>query len=189
MTAAIPVRPGRLREAAEAIERTTGLRVQIIGGTLVMSPPRRGKHAGTVRLLRDQLARELPAGLGAYEVSSIAMPDDDEDYATPDLVVFPTAWDQDDEWLADARDAVLAVEVISKSERARDITNKTEWYATAGAPLLLAVDPRNGTWTLYSHPRDGAYQGVLHGIYGDRVPLPAPLPGELHTTDLPRYGS
>ncbi|MCC9310945.1 Uma2 family endonuclease [Kitasatospora sp. RB6PN24] len=187
MATAIPVVPGRLREAAERIEESTGLRVQIIGGTLVMSPTPRGKHAGTVRRLRDQLALRLPKGYGAYEVSSLAMPDDDEDYATPDLVVFPTDWDEDDEWLADARDAELAVEVISKSERAKDITNKTEWYATAGAPLLLAVDPRHGTWTLYSHPRDGSYQGVLHGIYGDPVPLPPPLPGELQTEGLPRY--
>lgn len=35
---AISVRPGRLRDAAEEIERSTGLRVQIIGGTLVVSP-------------------------------------------------------------------------------------------------------------------------------------------------------
>lgn len=36
--AAISVRPGRLRDAAEEIERSIGLRVQIIGGTLVMAP-------------------------------------------------------------------------------------------------------------------------------------------------------
>jgi hypothetical protein len=39
-------RPGNLREAAEKIEAATGLRVQIVGGKLVMSPTPRGKHAG-----------------------------------------------------------------------------------------------------------------------------------------------
>lgn len=39
-------RPGNLREVAEKIEDATGLRVQILGGSLVMSPTPRGKHAG-----------------------------------------------------------------------------------------------------------------------------------------------
>ncbi|MCX4748649.1 Uma2 family endonuclease [Kitasatospora sp. NBC_01287] len=189
MTAAITVRPGRLREAAEEIERSTGLRVQIIGGSLVMSPTPRGKHAGAIWLLRQQLESLLPPDLRTYEVSSVAMPNDEDDYATPDLIVLPAAWADADDWLADPRDAALAVEVISNSERARGIADKTDWYATAGMAVLLAVDPRNGTWTLYTHPRDGSYQGVLHGTYGESVPLPAPLPGELATAELPRYGS
>ncbi|MFJ8044654.1 Uma2 family endonuclease [Kitasatospora sp. NPDC096147] len=183
----IAVHPGRLRDAAEQIERSTGLRVQIIGGSLVMSPTPRGKRAGAIRRLRGHLEPHLPPGLGTYEVSSVAMPDDEDDYATPDLVVLPVDWEEDDAWLADPRDAALAVEVISSSERARDIGNKTDWYATAGVALLLAVDPRHATWTLYSHPRDGAYQGVLKGAFGDEVPLPPPLPAALPTGDLPRY--
>jgi hypothetical protein len=50
------------------------------------------------------------------------------------------------------------------------------------------MDPRKGVWTLYSHPRDGAYQGVLRGAYGDEVPLPGPLPQAVQTADLPLYG-
>ncbi|MFH8382687.1 Uma2 family endonuclease [Kitasatospora sp. NPDC018058] len=163
---AITVRPGRLRDAAEEIERSTGLRVQE---------------------LRDQLIPQLPKDLRAYEVSSICMPDDEDDYATPDLVVLPKDWGRDDEWLADPHDVVFALEVISSAERARDIATKTDWYATAGVAALLAVDPRDGTWTLYTHPRDGAYQGVLHGKYGEPVPLPSPLPAELDTSGLPLY--
>ncbi|MFE2727873.1 Uma2 family endonuclease [Kitasatospora sp. NPDC059327] len=184
---AITVRPGRLRDAAEEIERSTGLHVQIIGGTLVMSPTPRGKHAGTVRRLRIQLDPRLPSGLGAFEVSSILMPDNDEDYVTPDLVVLPTDWEENDDWLADPRDVALAVEVISSSERAGGIAAKAEWYAIAGVAVLLSIDPRKGAWTLYTHPRDGAYQGVLHGKYGEPVPLAAPLPPELRTDELPLY--
>ncbi|MER7850107.1 Uma2 family endonuclease [Kitasatospora sp. NPDC096077] len=184
---AITVRPGRLRDAAEEIERSTGLRVQIIGGTLVMSPTPRGKHAGTVRRLRVQLDPALPADLGAYEVSSVYMPGDDEDYVTPDLVVLPVDWEEDDEWLTDPHEVALAVEVISTSERVSLITAKTSWYAVAGVPVLLAVDPRKGEWTLHTHPRDGEYQGVLHGKYGEPVPLPSPLPAELDTSGLPLY--
>ncbi|MFJ2866144.1 Uma2 family endonuclease [Kitasatospora sp. NPDC087314] len=173
---------------AEEIERSTGLRVQIIGGILVTSPTPRGKHAGTVKCLSRQLDDKLPADLGAYEVSSINMPDNAEDDATPDLVVLPSGWEDDDDWLADPHDVELAVEVISTSERVSHIATKTSRYAIAGVPVLLAVDPRKGAWTLRTHPRDGEYQGVLHGKYGEPVPLPAPLPAELDTSRLPLYG-
>ncbi|MFD8082939.1 Uma2 family endonuclease [Kitasatospora sp. NPDC059722] len=184
---AITVRPGRLRDVAEEIEQSTGLRVQIIGGTLVMSPTPRGKHAGTIRRLRIQLDPQLPADLGSYEVSSICMPGNEEDYVTPDLIVLPVEWDEDDEWLAEPHEVVLAVEVISNSEGVKSVATKTDWYATAGVALLLALDPRNGSWTLYTHPRDGEYQGVLHGKYGEPIPLTAPLPAELQTTGLLLY--
>ncbi|MGW1175317.1 Uma2 family endonuclease [Kitasatospora sp. NPDC002543] len=184
---AISVRPGRLRDVAEEIEQRTGLRVQIVGGTLVTSPTPRGKHAGTTKRLSRQLDAGLPDSLGAYEVSSITMPGDAEDYATPDLVVLPRDWEDDDEWLADPHDVELAVEVISTSERVSLIDAKTSWYAVAGVPALLAIDPRDGTWALHTHPRDGAYQGVLRGKYGEPVPLPAPLPTELDTSGLPLY--
>ncbi|MFI6845322.1 hypothetical protein [Kitasatospora sp. NPDC050467] len=59
--------------------------------------------------------------------------------------------------------------------------------AIAGVAALLSIDPRTGLRTLYTYPRDGAYQGVLHGKYGEPVPLAAPLPPELRTDDLPLY--
>ncbi|MFD3746889.1 hypothetical protein [Nocardia sp. NPDC058633] len=94
-------RPGNLREVAEEIERATGLRVEILGGALLMSPTPRGKQAGSIRRLRQQLEPSMPEGLAAYEVTSIAMPDDVDDYCTPDLVILPDTWDTDDDWLAD----------------------------------------------------------------------------------------
>ncbi|WP_203217913.1 Uma2 family endonuclease [Nocardia terpenica] len=186
--AAMHPRPGNLRAAAEQIERATGLRVEILGGHLVMSPTPRGKHAGTVRRLRKQIEAAIPAGLAPYEVSSVAMLGDADDYCTPDLVVLPDSWDQDDEWLADPRDVELALEVISKSEKAQEITDKNGWYSVAGVRVLLVVDPRFGRWTLYTHPRDGVYHGRLDGDYGDPIPLPEPFALNLDSGCLPRYG-
>ncbi|MDX3382172.1 Uma2 family endonuclease [Streptomyces niveiscabiei] len=188
----LPVRrphPGNLRKAAERIEASTGLRVEIIGGSLVMSPTPRGKHAGTVRRLRVQIESRLPAGLAPYQMSSIAMPEDPDDYATPDLTVLPVEWDEDDSWLADPADVGLAVEVISQSEKAKDITDKNGWYARAGVAVLLVLDPRTGRWTLHTRPKDGEYRGQVHGVYGETVELPAPLPSPVDTGVLPLYGS
>lgn len=181
-------RPGNLRETAEKIEELTGLRVQVLGGSLVMSPTPRGKHAGVIARLRRQLESALPEGLAAYEVSSIALPDDPDDYATPDLIVLPEDWEDDDDWLAAPEDAALAVEVISKSEKSKEIRDKADWYATAAVAVLLVVDPRNGTWTLRTRPEGGSYQDTVGGKYGETVLLPEPIGLDVVTDGLPLYG-
>lgn len=181
-------RPGNLREVAEKLEAVTGLRAQIVGGKLVMSPTPRGKHAGVVKRLRRQLEVAVPEGLDMYEVSSIALPEDPDDYVTPDLVVLPTEWEEDDDWLASPEDAALAVEVISQSEKSREIRDKADWYAVARVPLLLVIDPRKGTWALHAHPDNGAYRDVLVGKFGESVRLPQPWDVEILTDGLPTYG-
>ncbi|MBA4865552.1 Uma2 family endonuclease [Streptomyces sp. PSKA54] len=182
-------RPGNLREVAEKLEEATGLRVQIVGGKLVMSPTPRGKHAGVVVRLRRQLGEALPEGLAAYEMSSIALPDDPDDYVTPDLIVLPTEWEDDDDWLADPVDVALAAEVISGSEKSREIRDKADWYAVARVAVLLVIDPRKGTWALHTRPDNGSYQDVLPGKFGEPVPLPPPLGFEVETARFPLYGA
>ncbi|MCX5145391.1 Uma2 family endonuclease [Streptomyces sp. NBC_00320] len=185
----IPVRRGHLRDAAEQIEQATGMRVEIIGGTLMMSPSPSGKHAGTVIDLRDAIRPSLAATYEAYENVSVPMPDDPDDYATPDLTIGPHAFKQDDGWLLEADAVALAVEVISPSERLRGINEKTAWYAAARVARLLQIDPRTGTWSLFTRPGEGEYKGVVHGKYGEPVPLPDDLGGDLRTSGLPLYGT
>lgn len=185
----IPVRRGHLREAAEKIEQATGMSVEIIGGTLVISPSPSGKHAGIVIDLRDAIRPGLSAVYEAFENVSVPMPDDPDDYATPDLTIGPRAFKDDDGWLLDADAVALAVEVISPNERLKGINEKTAWYADARVTRLLQVDPRTGTWSLFDRPGDGEYNGVVHGKYGEEVPLPAELGGDLTTVSLPLYGT
>ncbi len=151
----------------------------------------RGKHAATVRRLRVQIESRPPADLAPYGVTSIALSagEDDGDHATPDLTILPVDWDEDDSWLADPGDVALAVEVVSKSEKAKDITDKNGWYARAGVAVLLVLDLRTGVWALHTRPRDGEYRGQVHGAYGEPVELPAPLPSPIDTGVLPLYSS
>ncbi|MFG3661405.1 hypothetical protein [Streptomyces sp. NPDC047706] len=91
-----------------------------------MSPTLRGKHAGVVKRLWRQLEVAVPEGLDMYEVSSIALPEDADVYVTPDLVVLPAEWEEDDDWLASPEDAALAVEVIpSRRSPAKSGTRPT----------------------------------------------------------------
>ncbi|MET7480942.1 Uma2 family endonuclease [Streptomyces sp. NPDC005648] len=181
-------RPGNLREVAEKIEEATGLRVQVLGGKLVMSPTPRGKHAKVVHLLEDMVRPKLPAELVAVEMASVEMPDELDDFVTPDLVVCPGAFLDSDDWLLDPRDVEVAVEVISQSEKAREIRDQADWYAVAGVAVLLVVDPRKGTWALHTRPGNGAYQDVLSGKFGESVRLPEPLGIDVDTAGFPVYG-
>jgi Uma2 family endonuclease len=165
------------------------MRVEIIGGTLVMSPSPSGKHAGIVIDLRDAIRPGLSSGLEAYENVSIPMADDPDDYSTPDLTIGPRAFKEDDGWLLDADAVALAVEVISPNERLKGINEKTAWYAAARVPRLLQVDPRTGTWSLFTRPSEEEYKSVAHGKYGEPVPLSEELGGELTTSGLPLYGA
>ncbi|WP_316959534.1 Uma2 family endonuclease [Streptomyces sp. TRM68367] len=138
------------------------------------STERRG-HWATVR------------GVTRSNRASIALPTDPDDYVNPDMIVLPTAWMQDDDWLADPEDAVLAVEVISPAEKSREIRDKADWYAVARVPVLLVIDPRKGTWALHTRPDNGAYRDVLPGKFGEAVRLPQPLGIEIATDGFPTY--
>lgn len=183
-----PIRPGHLREAAE-IEQATGMRVEIVGRKLVMSPSPSGKQIGIVIDLRDTIRPGLSATHEAYENVSIPMPGDPDDYSIPDLTIGPRSFKDEDDWLLDADAVELAVEVISPNERLKGINEKTAWHAAARVARLLQIDPRAGTRSLFTRPGEGEYKAVLHGKYGEDVPLPEELGGGLTTTGPPLYGA
>lgn len=175
-----------LRKAAEAAEAASGLRAEIIRGVLMMSPTPRGRHAGIVNRLYNQLLPALREGLEPFQVASVPMPGDPDDYATPDLLVCDTGFASSDDWLADPGDVELVVEVVSKSNSAKDTRDMVGWYADAGIPAYLLIDPRDGSWTLYTLPRDGEFQARRHGLYGEDVEL-SDLGLKITTEGLTRY--
>ncbi|WP_369207434.1 Uma2 family endonuclease [Streptomyces sp. PU-14G] len=178
----------RLRRAAEAAEEATGLRAEIIRGVLMMPPTPRGKHAKVVNVVERQLLPILPKDLDAFQLASVALPHDPNDYATPDLLVCDAAFGDSDDWLAEPGSVVLAVEVVSRGSATKDTRDMVGWYAEANVPAYLVIDPRQGRWTLHTVPKEGTYQGTLHGVYGEHVRLDLEeLRTELATDGLPRY--
>jgi Uma2 family endonuclease len=188
MTLTSPERRGMtaLRRAAEAAEEASGLRAEIIRGVLMMSRTPCGKHAGIINAITEQLVPELPSHLDVFQVASVPLTGDPDDYATPDLLVCDAGFGESDDWLADPGDVELVVEVVSKGNSTKDTRDMVAWYADAGVPAYLVVDPRDGTWTLYTVPREGEYQGRRHGRYGEDVEL-AGLGLKIVTTGLATY--
>jgi Uma2 family endonuclease len=176
-----------LREVAEDVERASGMRVEIIGGAIVMSPTPRGKHFGIVVKIRRQLEARLPDKLVVGEVVSVRAADDDDDYATPDLTVVPAEFGESDDWLVDPDAVAFVLEVVSASNASKDTTTMPVWYAQQNVAIFLLVDPRTCTWVLRTAPRGGEYRGTLRGTFGEPVPLPAPFSFSLDTEGFPAY--
>jgi Uma2 family endonuclease len=175
-----------LRRAAEAAEEASGLRAEIIRGVLMMFRTPCGKHAGTINDLCDRLRPQLPPHLDTFQMASLPLPGDPDDYATPDLLVCDAGFGDSDDWLADPADVELTVEVVSKGNSTKDTRDMVAWYAEAGVPAYLVVDPRDGSWTLYTHPRGGEYQARRHGLYGEDVAVPG-LDVKIATAGFARY--
>ena len=180
-----------------------GIRVEIIGGRIVVSPAPTVAHAG--------ILSDISAALTAMSMK-------DPDYpwistqvvnlyrqtahksCTPDLLVlareaFDAAGDADAFGLApDEIEMVIEVTSPSNSEQDRPPTagrrladpNKWSSYAHVEIPYYLLVDrsPKAAKTTLYSIPdrSTGAYLHRESWEFGETVQLPEPINVEIETT-------
>lgn len=178
-----------LRATADVIARRyPGFRVEILEGSLVISPPPLIKHSGIVSRVMVQLEPRLPEGRICLQRTSIENDDGSEDYAVPDLLVLPSSVGEEDEWLFPADTADLALEVTGRGNATVDTVVKVRMYAEWRIPIFLLVDPRTGKTVLYSDPREGKYQAVHIFKFGDPVALPEPLKDvTIDTSKFPRY--
>ncbi|MFI2373340.1 Uma2 family endonuclease [Streptomyces sp. NPDC018833] len=161
----------------------TDLRVEILGGSLVLSRTACPTRTAVVRHLAAAIAQ--PAGV--LEGVSVRMPMDQDDFVTPDLVVLAPGGDAPRDRMVRTQDVGLAVEVVAREEKAREFGRKTDWYAVACVRALLVVDPRYGTWALHTGPDGVCYRGMRSGCFGDSVPLPGPQQRLVDTAALPVY--
>ncbi|GAB3445281.1 Uma2 family endonuclease [Streptomonospora sediminis] len=164
-----------------------GFRAEILEGSIVVSPTPTMKHGGVVSRFHRQLVRQLPESKDCYQVVSVGLPGDGADIAIPDLLVMPTEAETD-HWLADPDAVELVLEVVSPGNARKDTESKPRVYAAMGIPIYLLVDPRDGSITCYSDPREGRFQAEHRMKFGDAVVLPEPLKDlSIETGDLPCY--
>ncbi|GAA5041918.1 Uma2 family endonuclease [Thermocatellispora tengchongensis] len=160
------------------------LRVEIINGRIVVNPMPTINHAKTVNELQSRL-NETARRRGWHVLQNIKLHfGPQSDRAIPDLSVISDnarMWG-DDEVFSD--DALLAVEVVSKSSIRNDHLHKPRAYAGGGVPLYLIVDPFDRTARLFSMPKDGRYAAETGVRLGEPLELPAPWEITLDTTGL-----
>jgi Uma2 family endonuclease len=164
---------------AEAADRVSswlpGHRVEILRGSIIVTPPPDGPHQGTVFEVGYEIRRAgaKESGLKVRPGIGLWLPTSSADYAIPDLSVVE----------ADYEDALvekncyaphvfrLILEVTS-SNWPDDTVNKVEIYAETGIPVYIVADRKHDEVLLYTDPVDGKYPNPQRFKRGQTVPVP-----------------
>jgi Uma2 family endonuclease len=164
---------------AEAADRVSswlpGHRVEILKGSILVTPPPDGPHQGTVFEAGYEIRRAgaKQAGLKVLPGIGLWLPTGPADYAIPDLSIVE----------ADYGDALvekncyaphvfrLILEVTS-SNWGTDVLAKPEIYAETRIPVYVVVDRRHDQVLVYTDPEGDKYNTVTPYERGSAIPLP-----------------
>jgi len=130
-------------------------RYELIDGMLIAMAPADVRHTYVASNLRELLAHEAPPDLIAIQAPTGAIIDD-LTWVEPDVFVAPRSA-LEHRYFEGV--PLLAVEVLSPSNRLYDLTTKFSRYERAGVPSYWIIDPtepRLIAWDL----RDGQYVKV-----------------------------
>jgi Uma2 family endonuclease len=148
-----------------------GRRHELVDGTLIVTPAPSVRHQRVLLRVYRLLAASCPAELEVL-VAPLDVALDDNTVLQPDLLVARTSD-------FSARDLpvapLLAIEILSASTRAVDLTLKRSRFEAAGCPSYWAVDPDEPSLIVWQL-RDGEYVEVAHVAGAARVDLDAPYP-------------
>lgn len=156
--------------------------------------PPKDEHSHIISLIHEWIIKETLRDGGAlaeaevYQDIDVRVPPFHGLYV-PDLVVLPCpVLERGTEHLAG--EALLVVEVTSKSTARRDRTAKLWGYAHAGVPLYVLVDrwgpdTGQGEVTLFSEPGNGGYTSATKVPFGKEIHLPEPFGLTIDTLGFP----
>jgi Uma2 family endonuclease len=176
---AVMLHESSLAEAADRLwEELPGHRVEILNGSIVVTPPPDGPHQETLTWLIEEFSRvrARQAGIRYLQGVGLWLPTGPDDYAVPDFSVVD----------ADFKDALvekncyaphvfrLVLEVTS-SNWTNDTATKVDIYARANIPAYLVVDRRHDEVLLHTDPADGKYPDPVRYQRGQSVPVPEPV--------------
>ncbi|MHC5703529.1 Uma2 family endonuclease [Streptomyces tirandamycinicus] len=174
----------RLREETDAPE---GCKVELIEGTVTVSPTPANSHNSVAQRVQRQLYTVIPEDWGVYQTLAVAIPSRLGMFI-PDLVVAPEAALDEPGHYIPAAAALLVVEITSKSNANHDRIEKLHGYATAGVPWYLLLDGCHSglaTATLYGQPRSAMYRVLDTVKYGEGLHIPAPFDLTIDTGAFP----
>lgn len=166
----------QLDEMFEQLEKMPvpeGYKVEIVEGTIYMSP-QRDAHWQTIR----RIVRVLDDRFGedAQVVSDIRIdfPGQLNGYC-PDVAKLRDDAEKDTKGRWRPEDVEFIAEVISKDTAKNDYGPKKTAYALAEVPVYLIADPYAGKCRLFTQPKDGDYLSDLSIAYGAEVDMTTTL--------------
>lgn len=173
---AVMLHESSLTEAADRLwEELPGHRVEILNGSIVVTPPPDGPHQETLTWLIEEFSRirARRAGLRYVQGIGLWLPTGPDDYAVPDFSVvdddFKDALVEKNCYAPHVFRLVLAV---TSSNWTNDTATKVDIYAQAGIPAYLVADRKHDEVLLYTGPADGKYPDPVRYKRGQSVPVP-----------------
>ncbi len=163
---------------ADLLARDDIERAELIDGVLYMSPPPSTKHQRVSRRLTkliDNFLEGKPcevfsAPFGVYPLADRDEADDDIDtMVEPDITVICDPSKIDDHGCKGAPDFII--EILSPSNRQRDIVTKRRLYQRAGVREYWIVDPVAETVTVYLPDEKGTLEAVRVYEAGDTATI------------------
>ncbi|MFF7950541.1 MULTISPECIES: Uma2 family endonuclease [Streptomyces] len=171
-------------ERLETMPVPEGYKVEIVEGTVYMSP-QRDTHWEIILDIVEQLRTKYPRKRVKSDVR-IDYPGHLNGFATDVTVVAEGAVKTESgHWSYE--DVEFVAEVISKGTAANDYGPKKAAYATAEVPVYVIADPYQGRCHIYTDPKGSDYEVETKVAFGKDVDLTAtPLGLTLKTDEFPR---
>ncbi|MEU8570830.1 Uma2 family endonuclease [Streptomyces pathocidini] len=158
-----------LFERLERMPVPEGYKVEIIEGTVHMSPQRR-THWKIIRKILRQLEDHFGVDAEIDSDVRVDFPGYMNGFA-PDLCKVVEGATPDSKGRFAPKDLEFVAEVISKGTAAHDYGEKLRAYAESEVPVYMIVDPYVGKCRVYTHPKEHAYRSELTVAFGESVDL------------------
>lgn len=155
-----------------------GRRHELVDGVIVLSPSPRRLHQRALTTLTNILFNTLPDGLEVL-VAPFDVDAGPQSQVEPDILVLPR-----DETERPVPPPLLAVEVLSPSNRGYDLLTKRNLYERIRMPSYWIVDPDEPAVTVLELDDTSRYVEVARASGGASIAVERPYPVTFRPVDL-----
>ncbi|MET8452884.1 Uma2 family endonuclease [Streptomyces sp. NPDC005209] len=172
-------------ERLEKMPVPEGYKVEIVEGTVFMSP-QRDIHWKIIRRIVRALEDKFGMDVNVLSDVRIDFPGILNGYA-PDVAKIRDGADKNTKGHWRHEDVEFVAEVISKGTAANDYGPKKTAYATAEVPVYVIADPYQRRCHIYTQPKEGDYEIETTVPFGSDLDLTDTVVGlTLKTDEFPR---
>ncbi|GHD91438.1 Uma2 family endonuclease [Streptomyces naganishii] len=146
-----------------------GFRVEIVGGSVFMTP-QRDTHWQIIRMFLWAIEDRFGRKAKVFSDVRIDFPGHQNGFC-PDVALLRDSAKKDDKGHWRFEDVQFVAEVISEATAANDYGPKRIAYAEAGVPVYVIADPYQGRCHIYTDPEDGDYADPTKVDFGTDIDL------------------